>query len=101
MCVAHARGPGTPTVEGAVSNTVQCEFESHPGHPARFRVSVRVMRLVIDIDMDAVASEVDKEIARILRYWAGALPQMELTPGTDQVLMDSTYATVGHLRISD
>jgi hypothetical protein len=27
-----ARRPGIPTAEEAVSNTVQCGFESHPGH---------------------------------------------------------------------
>jgi hypothetical protein len=59
------------------------------------------MRLVIDIDMDAVTGELEREVARILRYWAGALSQMDLTPGTDEVLMDSTYSPVGHLRISD
>jgi hypothetical protein len=64
-------------------------------------ISLRGMRMVIDIDMDAVTGEVEREIARILRYWAGALPQMNLAPGTDQVLMDSTYSPVGHLRISD
>jgi hypothetical protein len=59
------------------------------------------MRLLIDIDLAAVTGEVDKEIARILRYWAGAVPQMELGPGTEQVLMDSTYSPVGHLRVTD
>jgi hypothetical protein len=58
------------------------------------------MRLTIDIDMDAVTGETDKEIGRILRYWAGALPQMDLAAGTEQVLMDSSYAPVGHLRVS-
>ena len=59
------------------------------------------MRLVIDIDIDAVSGQAQREVARILRYWAGAVPQMELMPGTEQVLMDSTYTPVGHLRISD
>jgi hypothetical protein len=58
------------------------------------------MRLVIDIDMDAVTGEVEREVARILRYWAGALTQMDLAPGADQVLMDSSYSPVGHLRIT-
>jgi hypothetical protein len=41
------------------------------------------------------------EIARILRYWAGALSQMGLAVGTDQVLMDSAYTPVGHLRVTE
>lgn len=59
------------------------------------------MRFVIDIDMDALKDNPEKEIARILRYWAGALSQMGLAAGTDQVLMDSTYTPVGHLRITE
>ena len=68
------------------------------------------MRLVIDIDMDAFPDRPDnldhpghtaKEMARILRYWAGALPQMELVVGTEQVLMDSSYTPVGHLRVTE
>jgi hypothetical protein len=59
------------------------------------------MRFVIDIDLDALTDHPEKEIARILRYWAGALPQMGLAAGTDQVLMDSAYMPVGHLRITE
>jgi len=58
------------------------------------------MRFVMDIDMDALTGEPEKEIARILRFWAGALPRMELTPGTEQALMDSSYTPVGHLRVT-
>jgi hypothetical protein len=57
--------------------------------------------LVIDIDMDALTDSAEKEIARILRYWAGALPQVGLAAGTDQVLMDSAYLPVGHLHITE
>jgi hypothetical protein len=59
------------------------------------------MRFVMDIDLDALNDQPEKEIARILRYWAGALPQMELAAGTDQVLMDSAYTPVGHLRVTE
>ncbi|HET6651985.1 MAG TPA: hypothetical protein VFH10_05030 [Nocardioides sp.] len=58
------------------------------------------MRFVIDIDMDAITGGAPQEIARILRYWAGALPQMELTTGVEQELMDSSYSPVGHLRVT-
>src|SRR5918994_2165274 len=27
-----AVGPGSPTAEAMLSNSIQCEFESHPGH---------------------------------------------------------------------
>ena len=59
------------------------------------------MRFVMDIDMDALNDKPGQEIAGILRYWAGALPRMELAAGTDQVLMGSAYAPVGHLRITE
>ena len=59
------------------------------------------MRFVMDIDMDALKNKPEQEIARILRYWAGALPRMELAAGTDQVLMCSAYAPVGHLGVTE
>ena len=59
------------------------------------------MRFVMDIDLDALKDKPEQEIARILRYWAGALPQMGLAVGTDQVLMDSAYRPVGHLRVME
>ncbi len=58
------------------------------------------MRFVIDIDMDAIPQRTPHEIARILRYWAGALPQMDLSPGVEQELMDSSYSPVGLLRVT-
>ena len=59
------------------------------------------MRFVMEIDMDALTNEPETEIARILRYWAGALRQMELVAGTEQALMDSAYTAVGRLRVTE
>ena len=59
------------------------------------------MRFVMDIDLDAITDKPADEVARILRYWAGALPQMELAAGVEQELMDSPYSPVGHLRVTD
>lgn len=59
------------------------------------------MRFVIDIDLDAVTGTREEEVGRILRYWAGALRQMELGAGTEFELMDSTYTPVGQLRVTD
>ena len=36
---------------------------------------------------------------RILRYWAGWLPQMDLARPTEQALMDPDYRAVGTLRL--
>jgi hypothetical protein len=55
----------------------------------------------MDIDIDALKDKPEEEVARILRYWAGALPQMDLATVTDQVLMDSAYRPVGHLRVTE
>ncbi len=43
VAVTLATRPGSPTAEAAVSNTVQCGFESHPGHSAVL-TSYRVVR---------------------------------------------------------
>lgn len=58
------------------------------------------MRFVIDIDLDAVSGAPEQEVGRILRFWAGALKQMELEPGTEHELSDSEYKVVGHLRVT-
>jgi hypothetical protein len=60
------------------------------------------MRFVLEVDLDtgALAGE-DRaaELGRILRYWGGAMKQVELTPGARQELLDSAYAPVGSWRI--
>jgi hypothetical protein len=57
------------------------------------------MRLVIDLDLDRLPNDRAKEAVRILRYWAGWLPRMDLTRPTEQALMDSDYKAVGTLRL--
>jgi hypothetical protein len=59
------------------------------------------MRLVIDIDLDRLPDDQGREAGRILRYWAGALPQMDLTEPTEHSLRDSNYQDVGSLRLLD
>jgi hypothetical protein len=49
------------------------------------------MRLVIDPDLDRLPNARAKEAVRILRYWAGWLPQMDLARPTEQALMDPDY----------
>ena len=39
------------------------------------------------------------EMGRILRYWAGAMKQVELAPGTRQEISDSDYTSVGEWRV--
>ena len=57
------------------------------------------MRLVIDLDLDRLPNDRGREAVRILRYWAGWLPQMDLTRPTEQALMGSDYQAVGTLRL--
>ena len=57
------------------------------------------MRLVMDLDLDRLPNDQAKEAIRILRYWAGWLPQMDLTQPTEQALMDSDYQAVGTLHL--
>jgi hypothetical protein len=59
------------------------------------------MRLAIEIDLDKLPNDHGKEAGRILRYWAGALPQLELTQAAEHTLMDSNYQPVGTLRVQE
>jgi len=60
------------------------------------------MRFVMEVDLSAMADgrEPD-ELARILRYWAGAVKQVKLTPGTTQEIYDSEYTEVGSWEIEE
>ena len=68
----------SPTAEAAVSNTVQCGFESHPGHMVTWLVqrrlaqtsqrltSLRAELRQIDEQLDFVADEADNQAIRAL-----------------------------------
>jgi hypothetical protein len=58
-------------------------------------------RLIIDLDLNRLPNDRAKEASRILRYWAGALPRMDLTQPAEHALMDSNYRAVGRLRLLD
>ena len=58
-----------------------------------------LMRLVIELDVHRLPNDQPREASRILRYWAGAMLQMDLTQPTEQPLMVSNYEAVGTLRI--
>jgi hypothetical protein len=51
------------------------------------------VRLSIDIDLASLPSDTAAEMGRILRYWAGALAQMDLSEPAEYPLMNSTYDT--------
>ncbi len=57
------------------------------------------MHLTLDIDLDAVTGDPADEAGRILRYWGGAMKQLDLTTPAEFPLADSAYATVGMLKL--
>jgi len=59
------------------------------------------VRLVIDIDLDRLPNDQGNEASRILRYWAGALPQLDLAQAAEHTLMDSDYQPVGSLQLME
>ena len=59
------------------------------------------VRLQLTIDLDDLPADTAKEAGRILRYWAGAMDQLDLTAAVRHQLMDSQYRPVGELIIAD
>lgn len=57
------------------------------------------MRLTLDLDLDALGPDAPAEAGRILRYWAGALGQMDLAQPAEQPLMDSAFQQVGTIAV--
>jgi hypothetical protein len=60
------------------------------------------MRFMLEVDLTAMADGKEPdELARILRYWAGAVKQVSLTPGKTQALYDSDYNEVGAWHVEE
>ena len=53
------------------------------------------MRFTLEVRLDQLSGDREKELGRILRYWAGNLKHYELTPGPCETLLDSSYTDVG------
>ena len=51
--------------------------------------------------MDGFGDEAAAELGRILRYWGGAMKEVELAPGAGFAISDSAYREVGAWRIVD
>jgi hypothetical protein len=58
------------------------------------------VRFVLEVDMAGFGDQTGAELGRILRYWGGALPKMELTDGTAQAIYDSQYREVGRWTVT-
>jgi hypothetical protein len=53
------------------------------------------MKFVLEVDLSHL-DDARAELGRILRYWAGAMKQLDnLSPGDGQDIYDSRYAKVG------
>jgi hypothetical protein len=61
------------------------------------------VKFVLEVDLGQMAmdGDVGKELGRILRYWGGAAPQLELKPGQGSAIYDSAYREVGRWSITD
>lgn len=57
------------------------------------------MHLTMDIDLDLLTGDPATEIGRILRYWGGAMKQLDLTRPLAHELSDSEYRNVGVLKL--
>ena len=57
------------------------------------------MRLTLDIDLDLLTGDHATEVGRILRYWGGAMKQLDLTQPLQYELSDSEYRNVGMLKL--
>jgi hypothetical protein len=60
----------------------------------------RGMHMTLDIDLDALTGDHATEIGRILRYWGGAMKQLDVTQPMEHELSDSEYKIVGVLRLA-
>jgi hypothetical protein len=58
------------------------------------------MHMTLDIDMHALTGDPATEVGRILRYWGGAMKQLDLTQPMEHELSDSEYKVVGMLKLA-
>ena len=58
------------------------------------------MKFVLEVDMDGFGDDAGKELGRILRYWGGAMTQVELVDGAGQAIYDSEYREVGRWTVA-
>ena len=59
-----------------------------------------MMKLTIEIDLDALPEPKNAEVGRILRYWGGAAKQLDFSAPMEHPLTDSSYSTVGVLKVT-
>jgi hypothetical protein len=57
------------------------------------------MTFELVVDLDRLTGDAAAELGRILRYWAGATKNLDLTTAQEQAIYDSAYSEVGAWRI--
>lgn len=55
----------------------------------------------LHVDLSSIHGDPADELGRALRYWAGAMKQMDLDLPTEQAIYDSQYQEIGSLRLSE
>lgn len=59
-----------------------------------------IVKFVLEVNLPDTA-DARRELGRVLRYWGGAMKQMDdLAPGDTQDIYDSSYNRVGSWTIS-
>ena len=58
------------------------------------------MEFTLTIDLDKLSGERGHEVARILRYWAGAIKAADLEPGSAMNVYDPHFHRVGRWQVS-
>ncbi|MFC4334963.1 hypothetical protein [Salininema proteolyticum] len=57
--------------------------------------------LTVELPEDMASERREKELSRILRYWAGNMKHYELVDGDSSEIYDSEYRQVGTWTISE
>ncbi len=59
------------------------------------------MEFTLTIDLDKLTGDTGHDVARILRYWAGAIQPADLRPGSSMNVYDPHFHRVGRWQVSD
>ncbi len=77
----------------------RCVGLESPFFALPYRWQVEEVKLTIEIDLEQLPDPKPDELGRILRYWGGAVKQIDLSNPVEMPLMDSSYQQVGVLKI--
>ena len=58
------------------------------------------MKFILEVDLDDIGDDPGKELGRILRYWGGAAPQLDVAEEATQAIYNTAYREVGQWRIT-